>query len=227
MPRKKLLPKNTTFNQYAINQNYEMNKSYLKTIVTLLQQSQSELKDAVAFHIVLFWDGKHQSNQIEPTLAKLFKSKPYRYLWVNEKSEGIDPNTGLVKDNHTHLMVIFSTARNNNRPNKIVEIRDALRGLDGLKLYKEENKDTKAVFTQERQPKNPFISRIENSLHRLDTELDDAVKRYSYFAKTKTKLSGRSNIGYSKLPKSKQEWWERLTFKWPDGYTTALDCPKY
>ncbi len=228
----KLLGKIKDYRGYVVNDKYVMNQSYLNTVIGILEHSRKVMTNPTIVHIVVYWSDGFKSNSLREVLQQAFKVEcptrkksishyDYFYCWVNEYAHSSRHDALQVKGNHTHLFVVFDVNSNSSRERKPKKICTLLSSLDGVnEAYPQPRKYGEGVDVSSL----PYKQRY---LHDLKTEMMDAVNRYCYFAKHETKLNGRSNIGYSQIPKPKRPKGRLATNPYQVAYGDAYYHPSF
>jgi hypothetical protein len=210
----KLLIQTSEYTGYRINGKYPMVKSSLDRVIAILEHARDTMCNPVACHLVIYWKDDYGSAAIRGELEKAFRVKSHHrrkwkshyehlYFWVNEKSEGVIPETDTPKDSHTHLMLIYDVGSNANQEGKCFGLRDDLvKNLAGVRRV-------------------DCLPRTNGQYwHDLNSELLDAVFRFSYLAKAPTKEGGRGGIGFSRVPTAPRQWITHS--RWTDSFRAAI-----
>ena len=154
--------------QYSIDSCYNLRTENLREIIKVLEFSRDNIKEAVAFNIVIQIE---ESFDIK-TMSKLIKSKLQSYGFGLAYSVEHAARAGL----HVHLMICI-TSRGRKSPVSVLHtIRQALGNLEGVI-----SAQAFARRTEDTSNKDYF-----HRLHK-ENEFSDAVMRYSYIAKNEDK----------------------------------------
>lgn len=179
---------------YPYNSNYTLNPRQFERIIKVLEASRDNLNRAYAVHICIqISDLSFDKTLINTTLTKSIQTDcktGFGYFYALEKSQD---NDGY----HIHIMLTFSTGGSHKAFTIVTTATEALKSVDGINSAIAFDRKMKEI------DKNKPISK--HYFHDLNTELNDAVERYSYLAKIETKDSRELKgvrLTQSKTPKA-------------------------
>ena len=160
---------NSPSRQYSIDSCYNLRTQNLREIIKVLEFSRDNIKEAVAFKIVI---------QIEESfdikrMSKLIKSKLQSYGFGLAYSVEHAARAGL----HVHLMICISSRGRKSPISVLHTIRESLGNLEGVISAK-----AFAKRTEEDTSNKDYFHRLHK-----ENEFSDAVMRYSYIAKNEDK----------------------------------------
>jgi hypothetical protein len=168
---------------YSVLNNYDLKPENLDKVIEILEWSTTALARPTACHFCIHLTSEcFNITKMTNTIKSVCRSTGYALAWSLEHA--ISPKT-TGTGYHIHVMVIFNTT--NKKPMTIADtIQRKLQELEHVDSTTTDSVTSKSVKLFKR--KCPVTGlETKDYFHNLNSELYDAVYRYSYFAKQEDK----------------------------------------